>query len=132
MHRRGEPGLQVDHPPPGQEIAGARVEDGAAAEREHAGMAADQPGRGGAFERPERLLAVLDEDVADRLARRLLDDRVGIHEIQPEPGGDQRADGGLARAGRPDAPAAARRAGLPGRDRPGRVRGGHFITSEFR
>jgi hypothetical protein len=31
-------------------------------------MAADQPGRGGAFEGPEGLLAVLDEDVADRLA----------------------------------------------------------------
>ncbi len=102
MHRRGEPGLQVNHPPPGQEVAGPRVEAGPAAEREHAGMAADQPGRGGALEAPERLLAVLDEDVADRLARRLGDDHVGIHEVQPEPRGDQGADGGLARAGRPD------------------------------
>ena len=90
-------------------------------------MAADQPGRGGALERPERRLAVLDEDVADRLARCLLDDHVGIHEVQPEQRGDQGTDGGLARAGRPDQDGG--RLTVTG---PAGLGGGHFITSEFR
>jgi hypothetical protein len=50
----------------------------------------------------EHRLAVLDEDVGDRLARDGLDTGVGVDEVDAEPASQQLADGGLARAGRPD------------------------------
>jgi hypothetical protein len=60
------------------------------------------PGRRGALELAESLLAVLDEDVAHRLARGRADIGVGVAELHPEPAGAQRADRRLARAGRAD------------------------------
>jgi len=48
------------------------------------------------------LLAILDEDVADRLARDGPDVRIGVTELHPETGRDQRAHDRLARPGRPD------------------------------
>ena len=54
------------------------------------------------LELTEGLLAVLDEDVADRLARDGPDVRVGVAELHPEPVRDQRADDRLARAWRAD------------------------------
>jgi hypothetical protein len=59
-------------------------------------------GRGFAFELAEGGLALLDEDVADRLARDGLDVRVGVAEAGAEAFGQQRAHGGLARTGRAD------------------------------
>ena len=55
-----------------------------------------------ALELAEGLLALLDEDVADRLARGGLDLRVGVAELRAEALGQQRAHRGLARAGRAD------------------------------
>ena len=48
---------------------------------------------GGLFQRAERRLAVVNEDIADRLADRLLDDAVGVKEADAEQPGEQRAHG---------------------------------------
>ena len=80
-------------------------------------MPRDRPGRGGPLQGAERGFAVIDEDVADRLARRFLDGGIGVEEADAQQPGHQRAHGGLARPGRAD----------EDRHRPG-----HAITSESR
>ena len=59
-------------------------------------------GHRGALELAEGLLAVLDEDVADGLARGRAHLGVGVTELHPEAVREQRADRGLTRAGRAD------------------------------
>src|SRR5258708_1812046 len=86
LGRRGEPGRQVDDRQPGQQPLRPGVQYGAAAQGDHMAAKNDRPGHGLALQRAERRLPVLDEDVADRLARRRLDLRVGLHEAGPEPG----------------------------------------------
>src|SRR6202041_3877882 len=76
--------------------------DRAAAQGEYAVVLAQRAGRGFAFELAEGRLALLDEDVADRLARAGGDVGVGLTEAGAEAFGQQRAHGGLARAGRAD------------------------------
>ncbi len=97
--------------------AGCRIQDGAAAEAEDPAPESrrrrDRAGHGVPLERAERRLAVVDEDVADRLARDGLHAVVGVSEPDPEQGGEQRPDRGLSRAGRPDQDR-RRAAGLPG------------------
>jgi hypothetical protein len=63
---------------------------------------AERAGGRGALELAEGLLAVLDEDVADRLARGRAHLGVGVAELHPEPVREQRPDRGLARARRAD------------------------------
>jgi len=98
------------------------VEDRAAAEGEHAAVLAQRAGRGFAFELAEGRLALLDEDVADRLARGGGDVGVGLAEAGAEAFGQQRAHRGLARAGRADEHGHGSRSGRPG----------HEITRAFR
>jgi hypothetical protein len=113
----GEAGLQVDHPLAGQELPGAGVHDRPAAQREYPPVAGDRARHRLAFQPPEDGLAVGDEDVADGLARRLLDHVVGVQELRLQQAGEQPPHGGLARPGRAD----------QDRHRPA-----HAITSESR
>ena len=68
----------------GSPVLDVRVEDRAAADGEHAFVLAQRAGRGFAFELAEGGLALLDEDVADRLARGRGDVRVGVAEAGAE------------------------------------------------
>src|SRR5882724_837351 len=89
----------LDHPPH------VRVEDGPAAQREHPAAHAEAvqpPGHRGPLEPAEGGLPVLDEDVADRLARGLRHEGVGVSERHAKPGGEQQSHGRLARGRRPD------------------------------
>src|ERR1035441_3543829 len=88
-----EPCSQVHDALPGQQPPRASVKDGATAEREDPVVPLDRLRHGGLFQRAERRLAVVYEDVADRLAHRLLDDAVGVKEADAEQPGDQRAHG---------------------------------------
>ena len=63
---------------------------------------AKRAGGRGALELAKGLLAVLDEDVADRLARGRAHLGVGIPELHPQPVREQRPDRGFARPRRAD------------------------------
>src|SRR5580704_7931376 len=102
LRRDGESGFEVNDLLVSQQPPGAGIEHRSATEPEHARMAGDGAGYCLAFKRPEHRLAVLDEDVADRLARHRLDVAVGIAEGDAQQAGQQRADGRLASARRPD------------------------------
>ncbi len=102
LSRLGEAGLQVHHRLAAQQSPGAWIENGAAAEAEHPAVVRERAGHGGALKPAEHRLAVLDEDVADRLARDGLHVAVRIGETDSEQGGEQRPDRGLSRAGRTD------------------------------
>nr|BFF26663.1 hypothetical protein GCM10025732_46280 [Glycomyces mayteni] len=86
----------------GEELAGVRGEDGAAAEGEDPVVLGHGPADRFAFERAEVLLAVVHEDVGDRLPGGGDDVGVGVAECRAERLGQRAADGGLAGAGRPD------------------------------
>ena len=55
-----------------------------------------------AFQGAEVFLTVLDEDVADGLARALLDLGIGAQQVRVQASGQRLSDGGLARTGRTD------------------------------
>jgi hypothetical protein len=63
---------------------------------------AERAGGRGALELAKGLLAVLDEDVADRLARGRAHLGVGVAELHPEPLREQWPDRGFARPRRAD------------------------------
>ena len=87
----------------GEPLAGARVEHGAAAEREHAVVLGERRGDRGPLEGAEVRLAGVDEDVGDRAALGRLDVRVGVAERRrPSASASRRADRGLAGAHRAD------------------------------
>jgi ATP-dependent Clp protease ATP-binding subunit ClpC len=102
LHRVGKLDRQVDDRVPGEQFTGALVEDRAAAEREHAGELRERRGDDRTLQGPERVLAVVDEDLRDRFAGLGLDQRVGVRERDAEQAGDQLADGGLAGPGSAD------------------------------
>jgi hypothetical protein len=85
----------------GQQLPGLFVGDRAAAQRHHA-VVVQRPLHHRALERPEGLLAVLDEDVADRLAGDRGHLVVGVQEADVQPVREQRADAGLAGTRWPD------------------------------
>jgi hypothetical protein len=75
---------------------------GAAAEGQDQGGTVQQLGDDLMLEGTEGGLAVVGEDLADRAAGAPLDHLVAVGERQPEPGGEQVPDRGLARAHEPD------------------------------
>jgi hypothetical protein len=100
-------------------------------------MGSDSTGNCLAFERAERRLTILDEDIADRLPGRFLDIAVRVEERDAQQPGEQRADGRLARARRPDQDRGWPARGWPARGwltRGGLTRGwpAHAITSDSR
>src|SRR5918999_2430851 len=102
LDRVRQPDAQVDHRVPGQQPLGVGSEDGAAAEGQHPVVLGQcQPDRR-ALQLAKARLAIVDEDLADRLARGRLDVGVGVAEVRPEPVGEGAADRRLPRAGRPD------------------------------
>src|SRR5918992_590077 len=102
LDRVGEPDPQIDHHVPGQQLPGGGVEDGAAAEGQHARMLIESAANGGMLQLTEPRLAVVDEDLADRLAGGRLHVGVGVAEGHAEPLGERGADRGLAGARRAD------------------------------
>jgi hypothetical protein len=98
----GKPGLQVHHALPGQEAPRGLAEDRSAAEREHAAVFGDGLRHGRPLEIPERVFAVVDEDVADLLASARSDQVVGFGELHAQQRRQKRAHGGLAGARRAD------------------------------
>ena len=97
-----EAGRQVHHPLAGQQILGGRVHHRPPAERQDPAMAGQAAGHRSAFQLPEGGFAVGDEDVADRLARGLLDDVIGVQERGAQQRGSEQPDGRLARPRRAD------------------------------
>ncbi len=93
---------QVDDPVAGQEPAGRPVEHGTAAERENARMLGDRVPDRPALQGAEPLLALVEEDLRDRLAGRGHDVRVGVAIRGPEPVGEQFAHGRLTDPHRAD------------------------------
>ena len=71
---------EVDDAGVAEHGAGPRVLDGAAAERDHRLLAADELGHRRVLELAEVGLALGDEDVADVAAEALLDQHVAVHE----------------------------------------------------
>src|SRR6202034_3300501 len=80
----------------------ARIKDSAAADSDDPRVLADRRRHRRAFQRTEHGLAILDEDVTDRLARGRLDRGIGVQEADAEPRGQLGADGRLARPRRAD------------------------------
>ena len=78
LHRVGEADPQEDHGVAGQQLAGGRVEDRAAAERQDAVVGGQRLGHRLALEVAEVRLAGLHEDVGDRAPLRGLDVGVGV------------------------------------------------------
>ncbi len=139
-----KPGLQVDDHPAREHPAHVGVEHRAAAEREHAAARAERlkaAGDRAPLELAEDLLAVVDEDVADRLVGRLGDERVGVRERDAEPAASSAPTLDLPAVGGPTSttPAvASSRCGYARHRRRRRhrciagIRDAHEITSDFR
>ena len=86
----------------GEELAGRRVEDRAAAEGEHAGVRGQRLADGLRLQGAEVRLAVVDEDVGDAAALGGLEVGVGVAGVDAPGGGEQLGDRGLAGAHRAD------------------------------
>ena len=95
-HGLGVVDPEVDNPGVAQQGAGPRVLDGAAAERYHRLLAADEIGHRGVLELAEVGLPLGGEDVADVAAEALLDQHVTVHERLAESFRDDVPNRGLA------------------------------------
>src|SRR5690606_14443503 len=93
---------EVDDPLRGEQGAGAGVEDGAAAERQHAVVSSERPAHGVLLQGAEGVLAVLDEDVGGAAAPGGGDVVVGVPVAAGAALGQQPSHGGLAHANRAD------------------------------
>ena len=82
--------------------AGRRVQHGPATQREDALVLRERLRDRGGLEGSEVLLTGLHEDVGDGAALGRLDVGVGVADREPPRVGQQRSDGGLARAHRAD------------------------------
>src|SRR4029453_14201603 len=93
--------VEENHSAAAEQGAGRRVDDGAAAEREHTGVVDESSPDRVALKGSKCRLAALDEDLADRLADVLLDVIIRIPEPDTEPVSHPPPHRGLAAATRP-------------------------------
>jgi len=98
----GQPDAEEHHGLPVEQVADRLGHDRSPAERQHAVVVGQCRSHRVALERAEHRFAVGEEDVADRAARRRLDQRVAVGEGHAQALGQQRPHGRLARPGRPD------------------------------